>query len=158
MRWPWTCWRRAQPKKLYILLGTNTLTTAGAEDRFLTYYGAMLDALRETLGPDCVIYVQSIPPVRPEAVAQRPGLSSDNLRAVNGAAGPAAHSKGCVYLDLWEALADGEGNLKAVCAAPDGVHLSAGNGYGAWVNYLRSHTRYAADSPWTPGSAYASAG
>ncbi|OUN73538.1 lipase [Faecalibacterium sp. An58] len=148
----------AQPKKLYILLGTNTLTTAGAEDRFLTYYGAMLDALRETLGPDCVIYVQSIPPVRPEAVAQRPGLSSDNLRAVNEQLAQLAHSKGCVYLDLWEALADGEGNLKAVCAAPDGVHLSAGNGYGAWVNYLRSHTRYAADSPWTPGSAYASAG
>ena len=73
----------AQPKKLYILLGTNTLTTAGAEERFLTYYGAMLDALREALGPDCVIYVQSIPPVRPEAAAERPGLTSDNLRRVN---------------------------------------------------------------------------
>ena len=41
------------------------------------------------------------------------------------------------------------------CAAPDGVHLSAGNGYGAWVNYLRSHTLYAAGSPWTAGSAFA---
>ena len=145
----------AQPKKLYILLGTNTLTTAGAEERFLTYYGAMLDALRETLGEDCVIYVQSIPPVRPEAAAERPGLASDNLRDVNEQLAKLADSKGCVYLDLWEALADGEGNLKAVCAAPDGVHLSAGNGYGAWVNYLRSHALYAADNEWTPGSAYA---
>ena len=145
----------AQPKKLYILLGTNTLTTAGAEERFLTYYGAMLDALRETLGEDCVIYVQSIPPVRPEAAAERPGLASDNLRNVNEQLAKLADSKGCVYLDLWEALADGEGNLKAVCAAPDGVHLSAGNGYGAWVNYLRSHALYAADNEWTPGSAYA---
>ena len=33
----------AQPKKLYILLGTNTLTTLGAADRFLAYYGQMLD-------------------------------------------------------------------------------------------------------------------
>lgn len=145
----------AQPKKLYILLGTNTLTTAGAEDKFLNYYSAMLDTLRDTLGEGCLIYVQSIPPVRPEAAAERPGLTSDNLKAVNEKLAALAHSKGCVYLDLWEALADGEGNLKAVCAAPDGVHLSAGNGYGAWVNYLRSHTRYAADSPWTPGSAYA---
>ena len=104
----------AQPKKLYILLGTNTLTTAGAEDRFLTYYGAMLDTLRETLGPDCVIYVQSIPPVRPEAAAERPGLTSGNLRNVNEQLAKLADSKGCVYLDLWEALADGEGNLKAV--------------------------------------------
>ena len=145
----------AQPRKLYILLGTNTLTTAGAEERFLTYYGAMLDTLREALGPDCIIYVQSIPPVRPEAAAERPGLASDSLRAVNEQLALLADSKGCVYLDLWEALADGEGNLKAVCAAPDGVHLSAGNGYGAWVNYLRSHAVYAADNPWTPGSAFA---
>ena len=145
----------AQPKKLYILLGTNTLTTAGAEDKFLNYYSAMLDTLRETLGEDCLIYVQSIPPVRPEAAAQRPGLASDNLRAVNEKLAALADSKGCVYLDLWEALADGEGNLKEVCAAPDGIHLTAGNGYGAWVNYLRSHTVYAADNPWTAGSAYA---
>ena len=145
----------AQPKKLYILLGTNTLTSVGAEEKFLTYYGAMLDTLRETLGEDCVIYVQSIPPVRPEAVTDRPGLASDNLRAVNEQLALLADSKGCVYLDLWEALADGEGNLKEVCAAPDGVHLSAGNGYGAWVNYLRSHTLYAADNPWTAGSTYA---
>ena len=40
----------AQPKKLYILLGTNTLTTLGASDRFLAYYGQMLDELRQTLG------------------------------------------------------------------------------------------------------------
>ena len=44
----------AQPKKLYILLGTNTLTTLGASDRFLAYYGQMLDMLREALGDDCV--------------------------------------------------------------------------------------------------------
>ncbi len=40
----------ARPKKLYILLGTNTLTTLGASDRFLAYYGQMLDMLREALG------------------------------------------------------------------------------------------------------------
>ena len=33
----------AHPKKLYLLLGTNTLTTLGAADRFLAYYGQMLD-------------------------------------------------------------------------------------------------------------------
>ena len=50
---------------------------------------------------------------------------------------------------------DGEGNLKEVLAAPDGVHFSAGNGYGAWVTYLRNHAKYSADNAWTPGSAYA---
>ena len=144
----------AQPKKLYILLGTNTLTTLGASDRFLAYYGQMLDMLREALGDDCVIYVQSIPPVRPSAAAEKPGLASDVLRGVNEQLAQLAASKGCVYLDLWEALADGEGNLKEMLAAPDGVHFSAGNGYGAWVTYLRNHAKYSADNSGTMRSAY----
>lgn len=144
----------AQPKKLYILLGTNTLTTLGASDRFLAYYGQMLDMLREALGDDCVIYVQSIPPVRPSAAAKKPGLASDVLRGVNEQLAQLAASKGCVYLDLWEALADGEGNLKEMLAAPDGIHLSAGNGYGTWLTYLRNHAKYSANNSWTMGSVY----
>ena len=144
----------AQPKKLYILLGTNTLTTLGAADRFLAYYGQMLDVLRQTLGEDCVIYVQSVPPVRPEAAAEKPGLASDVIKGVNEQLAQLAADKGCVYLDLWETLADGEGNLKEMIAAPDGVHLSAGNGYGAWVTYLRNHARYSVSNSWTMGSVY----
>ena len=114
----------------------------------------MLDELRQTLGEDCIIYVQSIPPVRPAAAEKKPGLTSDVLRGVNEQLAQLAASKGCVYLDLWEALADGEGNLKEMIAAPDGVHLSAGNGYGAWVTYLRNHAKYSASNPWIMGSAY----
>jgi lysophospholipase L1-like esterase len=145
----------AQPKKLYILLGTNTLTTAGSEERFLTYYSAMLDTLRTQLGDDCVIYVQSIPPVRPAVQEERSGLASDNLRVVNESLAQMAAEKGCVYLDLWEALADGAGNLSDLYDAPDGIHLSAGDGYSAWVSYLRTHAVYAEDNEWTPGSVYA---
>ena len=143
----------AQPKKLYILLGTNTLTTLGAADRFLAYYGQMLDQLRQAL-PGCVIYVQSIPPVRPQAAAEKPGLASDVLRSVNEQLAKLAADKGCVYLDLWETFADENGNLKEMLAAPDGVHFSAGNGYGAWVTYLRNHAKYSASNSWTMGSAY----
>ena len=130
-------------------------TTLGAADRFLAYYGQMLDLLRQTLGNDCVIYVQSIPPVRPAAAAEKPGLASDVIRSVNEQLALLAADKGCVYLDLWETFADGEGNLKEVLAAPDGIHFSAGNGYGAWVTYLRNHAKYSAANAWTPGSAYA---
>ena len=144
----------AQPQKLYILLGTNTLTTLGAADRFLAYYGQMLDVLRQTLGSQCVLYVQSIPPVRPEVAAKKPGLATDVLRGVNEQLAQLAASKGCVYLDLWETLADGEGNLKEMVAAPDGVHLSAGNGYGTWVTYLRNHAKYSSTNSWTMGSVY----
>ncbi len=77
------------------------------------------------------------------------------MRAANEQLATLADDKGCLYLDLWEALADENGDLNPSYAAPDGVHLTAGNGYTAWVTYLRTHTRYDAASPWTPGSAYA---
>ena len=38
--------------------------------------------------------------------------------------------------------------------APDGVHLSAGNGYGTWLTYLRNHAKYSANNSWTMGSVY----
>lgn len=112
----------------------------------------MLDQLRQAL-PGCVIYVQSIPPVRPQAAAEKPGLASDVLRSVNEQLAKLAADKGCVYLDLWETFADENGNLKEMLAAPDGVHFSAGNGYGAWVTYLRNHAKYSASNSWTMGSA-----
>ena len=115
--------------------------------------GQMLDQLRQAL-PGCVIYVQSIPPVRPRAAAEKPGLASDVLRSVNEQLAKLAADKGCVYLDLWETFADENGNLKEMLAAPDGVHFSAGNGYGAWVTYLRNHAKYSASNSWTMGSAY----
>lgn len=90
----------AQPKKLYILLGTNTLTTVGAADRFLAYYGQMLDVLRQTLGEDCVIYVESIPPVRPEAAAEKPGLASDIIRSVNEQLALLAADKGLSLIHI----------------------------------------------------------
>lgn len=39
-------------------------------------------------------------------------------------------------------------------AAPDGIHLSAGNGYGTWLTYLRNHAKYSANNSWTMGSVY----
>ena len=50
-------------------------------------------------GEDCVIYVESIPPVRPEAAAEKPGLASDIIRSVNEQLALLAADKGCVYLD-----------------------------------------------------------
>ena len=35
-----------------------------------------------------------------------------------------------------------------------GVIVTAGNGYGAWVTYLRNHAKYSASNPWIMGSAY----
>lgn len=148
----------AQPSKVYILLGTNTLVSTGGDDSFIAYYSAMIDQLYDALGEDVILYVQSVPPVTQAAVADgKEGLESSRLQSINESLALLAAEKGCVYLDLWEVFADADGNLSESLAAPDGIHFSAGDGYTAWVNYLRTHALYSADNPWTPGSAYDSA-
>ena len=127
-----------QPRALYILLGTNVLTADNDYSSFLTYYRLMLDMISQAL-PNTKIYVQSMTPVLPEVSQKSPGLYKLRLCEINDALSAIALEKGCTFLNLWEALADENGDLIAEYAQPDGYHLKP-EGYTAWVDYLCSHT------------------
>lgn len=129
-----------QPRALYILLGTNVLTSDSDYTSFLTYYRLMLDMITQAL-PGTPVYVQSITPVRPEVAAKKghEGLNRDRLCRINDELAAVALEKNCYFLNLWEVLADENGDLKAEYAQPDGYHLKP-EGYTAWVDYLCSHT------------------
>lgn len=127
-----------QPKAVYLLLGTNVLGTDSDYTSFLTYYRLMLDMISQAL-PDTKIYVQSITPVRPEVSQKSPGLYKERLCEINDALSAIALEKGCTFLNLWEALADENGDLIEEYAQPDGYHLLPA-GYDAWVDYLCTHT------------------
>ena len=127
-----------QPRALYILLGTNVLTADNDYTIFLTYYRLMLDMISQAL-PDTKIYVQSITPVRPEVKQRAPGLNKERLCEINNELSAIALEKGCTFLNLWEVLADENGDLIADYAQPDGYHLLPA-GYDAWVEYLCTHT------------------
>ena len=130
------------PKSVYILLGTNVLTQDTDYTSFLNYYSLMLDNIRALL-PDADIYVQSITPVRPEvsAGAGHSGMYGARFIRVNNDLAALAVEKGCYFLDLWEVLADANGDLKVEYAQPDGYHLLP-EGYAAWVSYLRTHVAH----------------
>lgn len=127
-----------QPKAVYLLLGTNVLGTDSDYTSFLTYYRLMLDMISQAL-PNTKIYVQSITPVRPEVRQKSPGLYKKRLCEINDALSAIALEKGCTFLNLWEALADENGDLIEEYAQPDGYHLLPA-GYDAWVDYLCTHT------------------
>ena len=107
---------------------------------FLTYYRLMLDMLSQTL-PNAKIYVQSITPVRPEVCQKsgHEGLNRDRLCHINNELAAIALEKDCYFLNLWEVLADENGDLIESYAQPDGYHIKP-EGYAAWVDYLCSHT------------------
>ena len=126
------------PKAIYILLGTNVLGTEGDYSGFLKYYRLMLDEIAQA-APDATVYIQSITPVRPSVEETHPGLTKSRLQEVNQALSLIAQEKNCYYLDLWEVLADENGDLIASIAQEDGYHIKP-SGYTLWVNYLRTHT------------------
>ena len=129
-----------QPKAVYVLLGSNVLGQDTDYTSFLTYYRLMLDMISQAL-PDAKIYVQSITPVRPVVSAQayHAGLNRDRLCHINNELAAIALEKNCYFLNLWEVLADENGDLIESYAQPDGYHIKP-EGYAVWVDYLCSHT------------------
>lgn len=143
----------AQPKKLYVLLGTNALvSTSASDDGFLAYYGRMLDELRAAL-PDTTIFVQSILPVRPEALENAPGLNTEHLDSINASLQSLCAERGCWFLDLNGLFRDADGSLNADYAESDGIHLNV-SGYRQWVSFLCSHVPYDRHNPYQAGSTY----
>lgn len=143
----------SNPKRLYILLGTNALVRNddAAEQSYLAYYGQMLDKFREALGSEVAIYVQSVTPVRP-GVSQ-PGLYRERIQRVNNELAQMAVEKGCYFINLHDVLADENGDLRADLAAADGVHLNA-TAYPLVRDYLTTHTAYNPENPYLEGSPY----
>lgn len=143
----------SNPKRLYILLGTNALVRNddASEQSYLAYYAQMLDKFREALGSDVAIYVQSVTPVRP-GVSQA-GLYKERIQRVNNKLAQLAVEKGCYFINLHEVLADENGDLRADLAAADGVHLNA-SAYPLIRDYLTTHTAYNAENPYLEGSPY----
>ena len=143
----------SNPKRLYILLGTNALVRNddAAEQSYLAYYSQMLDKFREALGSEVAIYVQSVTPVRP-GVSQ-PGLYRERIQRVNNELAKMAVEKGCYFINLHDVLADENGDLRADLAAADGVHLNA-SAYPLVRDYLTTHTVYNPENPYLEGSPY----
>lgn len=142
------------PRAVYLLLGTNVLTRDTDYSGFLAYYGSMIDMLRAAL-PNAEVYVQSVTPVRPEVSQEEnhTGMYRERFCQVNNELAALALEKGCHFLDLWEVLADENGDLRAEYAQPDGYHLRP-EGYEAWVQYLRTHTAYTPWAEYQPGTSY----
>ena len=90
------CWRR-QPKKLYILLGTNTLTTSGASP-----FSGLLRPDAGRAAPDAgrglsLFCSGNCAAGTAWAAEKKPGLASDMLRGVNEQLAQLAAGEGYVY-------------------------------------------------------------
>ena len=137
--------------KVYILLGTNSMATL-TDEAFLKYYNDFLDFLLPQLPQDTVYYIQGIPPVSAEKMAGDENFSVERIRGLNESLAKIAYDRDLHYLDLFSALADENGALRADIASGS-IHLN-NEGYNVWREFLVTHTAYSKENPYLPGSPY----
>ncbi len=141
--------RAAQAKKVYVLLGTNSMATL-TDEAFLKYYTDFVRYLKQELPPETVFYLQGIPPVTAAKFESDDKFSQERIKNLNEHIARIAYENDFHYLDLYAALSDENGNLREDIASGS-IHLND-RGYNLWREYLITHTAYSPDNPYLPGS------
>jgi lysophospholipase L1-like esterase len=115
------------PAKVFVLIGTNDLPGGTPperiEDTIVTITQRLLAAL-----PDTAVLVQGILPRQP--------FWTRRIQRINAVIAPQVTRLGARWIDLWPALADGDGGLRRDYTT-DGLHLSPA-GYLAWATEIRA--------------------
>ena len=113
-----------------VLIGTNDLGYGVRIGNIAADVGSLAGELRRRM-PESTIVVQSVMP-RHRKFATR-------IAELNALYQEIARDLGATYVDLWPALSDGRGGLRAEFTS-DKLHLN-GLGYSAWVDALLPITR-----------------
>jgi lysophospholipase L1-like esterase len=120
-----------QPLAVSLLVGTNDLHGLGKTrdiDGIAEQFQDLVTTITLT-APDVPLYVNSVTPRTKSWVTKIEALNRHYARI--------AAEASATYIDLWPALADGEGTLRKEFTR-DHLHLTE-PGYRAWVEVLRPH-------------------
>lgn len=128
---------RYQPRKLYVLLGSNSLDHK-TSDVTLQEYETMADELIAAF-PEALIYVISPPPLTKARTAKEVGVSPGRYRNFEAGLRALAEERRFYYIDLYHLIADEEGYMPGRLSAGDGYHLNR-TGYTMLADYIRTHT------------------
>ena len=121
--------------KVYVMLGINELGWYNL-DKFVEYYGNIVDLLRET-HPEADIYIISILPVGAKAAKSSDMLNNDRVRMFNERIQGMCADKQVYFVNGFEALAS-NGSLPDD-ASPDGIHMQPSYCH-KLTDYLLTHT------------------
>lgn len=120
-------------ERVIIMLGINEI--GFSTETYIANYSALIDAIR-AVRPDIEICVQSILPVTKQKAAE--GFSIYTIQTKNTALAQLARDKNCMFVNVYECIADAEGYLPSQYKGWDGAHLNT-SGYNRWADYLRNH-------------------
>ncbi len=108
--------KKMQPERIYIMLGSNGLLSAGAmEDS----YNTLIDKLSAAC-PSAEIYCISVTPI---AKYTDYTITNEMVTSFNEFIKTACKDKGVTYIDFWSEMIDGDGYAKTDLVADDGLHF-----------------------------------
>ena len=129
---------RIGANKVYIMLGINSLYTF---DETVTGMKRLVDKI-VAKSPKAKIIIQSVTPMTPDSPIKKATLNNDIIKRYNGELKKMADANGWHYINVYDAVADANGNLrKDYCSDPKtmGIHFNYAADE-AWVNYLKKNT------------------
>ena len=129
-----------QPKRLFLRIGINDLAGGAAPGEGVADIARVIDRF-QTDSRWTRIFVQSILPVngRDFDAYRNHYAHADRIVPTNEPLKALCEEKGVTYIDVWSALADGEGLLDKRYTN-DGVHL-VGEGYLVWRDVLKPYVK-----------------
>jgi lysophospholipase L1-like esterase len=126
---------RHQPKKLFILAGTNDLNKGMPADAIVATYRRIISTV-QAASPHTRIYVQSVMPINNQLIGrQYYTATNEQIIALNAGLKEMAAGSGVAFVNVYDALLDTAGQMDARYTY-DGLHLS-GEGYLKWVQVLK---------------------
>ena len=133
---------RAQPDKVFLMIGTNDLFRGDSEDEIVAHIIEILEHLKQET-PDTEVYLQSVLPRAPSYRAA--------VEALNARLSEVALEHGSAWVDLYPAFLDPEtGGIRAELSN-DELHL-LGPGYALWKEQIDAQVRAGAVESLEPGA------
>ena len=130
----------SQPKKLFLLIGTNDLARGKSVDYVAKNSQKIVENIQKQ-SPKTIIYVQSVLPVNPNVGKKFSGHKSNVQKIINlnKKLEHIASEKGVNYINIHKPFSDKNGYLK-VKLTYDGLHLSE-KGYTFWKKRLKKYVK-----------------
>lgn len=125
---------KMQPKRIFIMLGSNGITSAASmEDS----YRELIDKLASGC-PDSTVYCISVTPVTNDSTsATNAGIDNSMITGFNKYIKALTDEKGLTYIDLYSQLSDSSGYFLHDYAENDGLHFK-GAAYKVMLNYIEN--------------------
>lgn len=126
---------RHEPKKLFILIGTNDINKKIPVSYIVENYRKIIQTIKAQ-SPATTLYVQSVFPINNQLIGrQYYSGTNEQIMELNKALKSMAAAMQVRFLDIYPALLDAKHQLDSRYTY-DGLHLS-GIGYQTWVGFLK---------------------